>query len=206
MPNRIVLDIGNVLCEWNPDALVAGAFDDPAQRDAAFAATIGHPDWTELDKGTLELEDAVARAIARSGLDPARVASIYGDLPASLVAIEDAHAAVREAHGAGVPLYVLSNMHGDAWTWLQENHDVFALFAGTVVSCEAHLVKPDPAIYRHLTGRFGLEGADCVFVDDVAANVEAAIGCGWAAERLAERERGGALVRELTARIVAARA
>ena len=205
MPKHLVLDIGNVLCEWNPRELVAGAFDDPDERAAAFAATIGHPDWIELDKGTLELEDAVDRAVARSGMEPTRIAAIYGDLPASLVAIEDTHGAVREAHAAGVPLYILSNMQVEAWTWLQENHDVFGLCRGVVVSCEAELAKPDPAIYRHLTDRFGLEPSDCVFVDDVAANVEAAIGCGWEGERLVERERGGSLVRELTARIVAGR-
>ena len=201
MPKHLVLDIGNVLCEWSPDALVASAFDDPAERAAALEATIGHPDWDALDRGRLETEDAVARAIARSGLDPRRIAAIYGNLPASLVPIEGAHAAAREAHAAGVPLYVLSNMHAEAWLWLQENHDVFGLCDGVVVSCEAGLSKPDPAIYRHLTDRFGLEPADCVFVDDVAANVEAAIGCGWSARRLAERERGGALVRELAAAI-----
>ena len=205
MPKHLVLDIGNVLCEWNPEDLVAGAFDDPDERDAAFAATIGHPDWIELDKGALELEDALARAVARSGLAPARVAAIYGDLPASLVPIEDAHAAAREAHEADVPFYVLSNMQAEPWLWLQENHDVFGLARGTVVSCEAGLAKPDPAIYRRLTERFGLEPGECAFVDDAAENVEAAIGCGWAAERLATRERGGALIRELTARIVAGR-
>ena len=206
MPKHLVLDIGNVICEWNPEALVASAFDDPEARAAAFEATIGHPDWIELDKGLLETEEAVARAVARSGLDPKRVAAVYGNLPASLVPIEDVHAAMREAHRDGVPLYVLSNMQSESWTWLQENHEVFELCSGAVVSCEVGLAKPDPAIYRRLTERFGLRPADCAFVDDMAANVEAAIGCGWGAERLVERERGGALVRELAARIAAERA
>ena len=205
MPKHLVLDIGNVLCEWNPEALVASAFDDPALRPAAFEATIGHPDWIELDKGLLETEEAVARAVARSGLEPKRIGAIYGNLPASLVPIEGAHAAAREAHEAGVALYVLSNMQGESWTWLRENHDVFGLCAGVVVSCEVGLAKPDPAIYRRLTDRFGLAPADCAFVDDVAANVEAAVGCGWTAEALVERERAGALIRELTARILAER-
>lgn len=205
MPKHLVLDIGNVLCEWNPRGLVASAFDDPELHAAAFEATIGHPDWLELDRGRLDVEDAVERAVARSGLEPRRIAAIYGNLPASLVPIEDAHAAVQEAYAAGVSLYVLSNMAEESWTWLQENHDVFARFTGTVVSCEAHLVKPEAAMYRRLTDDYGLEPGDCVFVDDMAANVEAAIECGWQAERLAERERGGTLVRELTARILAER-
>ncbi len=205
MPKHLVLDIGNVLCEWNPDALVATAFDDAELRAAAHAATIGHPDWIELDKGTLEVEDAIARAAERSGLDAARIAAIYAELPASLVPLDDAHAAVLEAREADVPLYVLSNMQREAWVWLEENHDVFAAFRGVVVSCDAGLAKPDPRIYTHLVERFGLEPGDCVFVDDVQANVEAAIACGWQAERLVERERGGSLIRELTARILAER-
>jgi 2-haloacid dehalogenase len=36
------------------------------------------------------------------------------------------------------------------------------------------MVKPDPAVYRYLIERFGLEPPSCLFVDDVEANVVAA--------------------------------
>ena len=47
-------------------------------------------------------------------------------------------------------------------------------FDGIVVSGDERLLKPDPAIYRLLLDRYGLEAEDCVFIDDSKANVEGA--------------------------------
>jgi 2-haloacid dehalogenase len=43
-----------------------------------------------------------------------------------------------------------------------------------LVSGEVGLAKPDPAIFRLLAQRFGVDPADAVFVDDSPANVTAA--------------------------------
>ena len=37
-----------------------------------------------------------------------------------------------------------------------------------------HLLKPDPAFYEGALGKFGLDRAECVFIDDSAANAESA--------------------------------
>jgi 2-haloacid dehalogenase len=58
---------------------------------------------------------------------------------------------------------------------------VFDLFDGIVVSAEIGMVKPDPAVYRYLVERFGLEAPSCLFVDDVEANVGAASSIGMQA-------------------------
>jgi len=200
MPTHLVLDIGNVLSEWRPDALIASAFADPADHELAMQATIGHPDWLELDKGTITVAEAARRGAHRSGLDPDRIYRVYANLPASLVAIEQTHAAVRELHARGIPMLVLSNMQHACWDWLRANHPIYALFAGCVISAEVGLIKPDPAIYRHLTDRFSLQPGDCLFIDDMAVNVEAARAVGWQAEQLTERAAGGALLREVAVR------
>jgi putative hydrolase of the HAD superfamily len=46
----------------------------------------------------------------------------------------------------------------------------------------SHLVgvrKPDPAIYRHAREQAGCPASECLFIDDLPANVEAARACGW---------------------------
>ena len=48
-----------------------------------------------------------------------------------------------------------------------------------IVSGEERLVKPDPAIFRILVDRHGLDPATTVFVDDLARNVEAAAALGF---------------------------
>jgi putative hydrolase of the HAD superfamily/hydrolase len=41
--------------------------------------------------------------------------------------------------------------------------------------------KPEPGIFRYAAARLGLEPAECVFLDDIEANVDAAIACGMTA-------------------------
>jgi len=47
-------------------------------------------------------------------------------------------------------------------------------FDGIVISGEEKVAKPEPAIFRHLLDRYGLEPATTVFIDDSEANVRAA--------------------------------
>ena len=47
------------------------------------------------------------------------------------------------------------------------------------VSHEMGLRKPDPAIYRHVSDWAGVPPAECLFIDDLPENVEAARACGW---------------------------
>ena len=48
-----------------------------------------------------------------------------------------------------------------------------------MISAREGLVKPDPAIYKTLTDRYGLDPARTLFIDDAAANIEGAIHAGW---------------------------
>lgn len=81
------------------------------------------------------------------------------------------HAQLR---AAGLKTALLSNL-GDVVTasvlqnlpWMQ-NFDV------QVFSHQLHIVKPDPAIYRHTLEALGSEAQETIFVDDVTSNVEAA--------------------------------
>jgi len=109
---------------------------------------------------------------------------------------------MQRASDAGVPMYILSNMQAHAWDYLKRTHDCFALCSGVVVSCEVKLIKPDPKIYQHLTTRFSLKPEECIFVDDLQENVEAARACGWQAEQLTDTTKGGELLDQIVQRIV----
>ena len=45
------------------------------------------------------------------------------------------------------------------------------------------MIKPDPGIYRYLLERYGLKAEECLFVDDVQANVNGAVAVGMQAFR-----------------------
>jgi FMN phosphatase YigB (HAD superfamily) len=59
-------------------------------------------------------------------------------------------------------------------------------FRTIFVSGELRLVKPDPAIYRHVLAAIGAAAEDCLFVDDSPANVAAAAALGIASHRFTE--------------------
>lgn len=54
---------------------------------------------------------------------------------------------------------------------------------GRVVSGFERVMKPDPAIYLLLCGRYGLDPARCLFVDDNADNCRGAEVAGMRAHR-----------------------
>lgn len=194
---NIVLDIGNVICRWDPQGLSAGVSESPEEQAELISVTIGHSDWLELDKGTMPLNEAIANAQQRSTINPDKIAALYHTMPASLTLIETTVTGMHKAVAAGVPLYVLSNMHKHSWAHLESTYDVFSLCKGIVVSCNIALAKPDAAIYNHLCERFSLQAQDCVFIDDMLENVEAAKACGWHGAQLTDTSKGGELIENL---------
>ena len=82
---------------------------------------------------------------------------------------------IRDLRGRGVRTALLSNSWGPAG---YPRHDFPELFDAVVISGEVGMRKPEPRIFRHAAALLDLEPAHCVFVDDVEANVTAAIACG----------------------------
>jgi putative hydrolase of the HAD superfamily len=171
---NVVFDLGGVVVAWRPDEIVARAFVDPHTRLIVEREIIRHPDWLELDRGSLSVDAAVRRAAARTGLSETEVREFIEGVPAALVADADVVALVRRLHGAGHRLFCLSNMPALSMEHLERVYDFWELFSGAVISSRVGHCKPEPAIYEHLIAAYQLDPTDMVFIDDVAANVAAA--------------------------------
>ncbi len=205
MLSNLILDIGNVICNWNPDGLVARTFDNPADQQEALRVTVNTPDWLALDRGDMSLDEAIWRAQARTDLAAADIASVYDNLSASLTALPSTMEAMARARDQDVPMYVLSNMQAHAWEHLEKTYECFGWCSGFVISCEARLIKPDPAIYQHVCDKFSVEPASCVFVDDMKENIDAAIAFGMEGVQLTDKFNGGKVIDALVERIVGLR-
>ena len=205
MLTTLVLDIGNVICDWNPDGLVATAFDKEEDRGAALDVTVRNPDWLALDRGDISVEEATKRAQSRTTLDPAGIAKIYANLCTSLTALPSTMTAMHKAKEHDIPIYILSNMQAHAWEHLSKTYDCWDACAGVLVSCDVGLIKPDSAIYQCLCDTFSLAAEECVFVDDMAENIVAAKEFGMQGVQLTDKHAGGKVVDDLITEILAAR-
>jgi putative hydrolase of the HAD superfamily len=78
--------------------------------------------------------------------------------------------------GEGVRTAILSNMPREILDemWRQPRLAWMADFEVRVFSCEVHLVKPEPAIYRLCLEKLGAEPGEAVFLDDVGHNAAGA--------------------------------
>jgi epoxide hydrolase-like predicted phosphatase len=82
---------------------------------------------------------------------------------------------IRALRGQGLRTGLLSNSWG---TDGYPRDDFPALFDAVVLSAEVGMRKPEARIFQHAAGLLGLDPAECVFIDDVQANVDAAAACG----------------------------
>lgn len=169
-----VFDIGNVLLDWNPRYLYRKLFTD-SERMEWFLQEVLTRDWIlETDRGK-PFQDAVAEQAARypalgaeiAAFDARWLETIGGPIAASMALLETLRA-------RGVPVYAITNFSAEKFAVAREVFPFLARFDGIVVSGEENLLKPDAAIYRLLLDRHGLAALDCLFIDDVAANVEGA--------------------------------
>ena len=94
----------------------------------------------------------------------------------------------------GYCVYYLSNIPEDVLDFLTER-DLKGLFDGGVASCEVHINKPDPRIYKALLAKYQLKAGESVFIDDRLENVQAAFRLGFAGIQM--KDSVGTLVRSL---------
>jgi putative hydrolase of the HAD superfamily len=84
---------------------------------------------------------------------------------------------VRSLRQAGLRTALLSNSWGTAG--FDYPRDLFAeLFDVVVISAEVGMRKPEERIFRHTAALLGLDLAECIFIDDVEANITAAAALG----------------------------
>ena len=171
---NVVFDIGRVLIRWDPSLLYDRLLPEPG-RSAWFLATILPHEWNlELDRGTSFAEGLAERIAAHPEWE--REIRAWDTCWHEMVpgAIEGTVDLLENLRAKGVPTYSITNFSREKYAEARERFPFLKGFRDTVVSAHERLVKPDPAIYRVLLARNGLDPATCLFIDDVAENVEGA--------------------------------
>lgn len=178
---NVVFDIGNVLVHWEPRALYRKIF---AREDEVewFIANVCNSDWNlEQDRGR-SFAEAVREATARFPEHADAIAAYdlrwHETVPGP---IDGTVGILEELRQRGTPLYAITNFNQDKFRETLERFAFLRTFRDIVVSGDERLLKPDPAIYRVLLERNGIDAAACVFIDDSEKNVRGAEAVGMKA-------------------------
>lgn len=178
----VVFDIGNVLLEWNPEHLYRKLIPDAPERKR-FLDTVCTPEWNLQQDLGRTWGDAV-QALSAEHPDKADLIAAYSDRWHEMVPgeVPGVRSLLLNLKSLGTPLYAITNFSSEKFTEAQDRFPFLkSSFTDIVVSAEERLLKPDPRIYHVLFERNGLAPETCFFIDDSAANVDAARGVGMAA-------------------------
>ena len=171
----VVLDLGNVLIDWQPvHAIAAVVGREEAERflaatDFDFMAWNHGPDsggsWDDAEAYILREHPRWAEHAL--SYRPHFAASLVGEVPGTADV-------VRDLHRAGLPLWGLTNWSYELYPQAPARFEVLGLLDGVVVSGDEGVAKPDAAAYLLVAERSGLPLDRLVFVDDKELNVAAA--------------------------------
>lgn len=178
MIKTVIFDIGNVLVNFHwremyqEKGLKGEIFDRVAN------ATILSPVWCEIDRGIMTYEEVLDAFVNQDKEMESEIRR----------ALENTHNIVTKRDFAipwicglkerGLQVLVLSNFGKKLIDDCPDAMDFLPYTDGGILSYQDHLLKPEPAIYQLLLERYGLKAKECVFIDDLQGNIDAAKGQG----------------------------
>ena len=183
MIRNVVFDMGGVLLAYEPWAFVQREIADPEDARKIFDACFGGPEWQALDAGTISEEEALASM--QEKVEPelrGKLARLFETWPDCMSPISGMEELVRTLQEKGIRCLVLSNA-SVRFPVLVERFSVLRRIDERFVSAFYKLVKPTRAIYERFLAEYSLKAEECVFFDDLQANVDGAAACGIQAHR-----------------------
>lgn len=175
MIKNIVFDIGNVLAGfvWQDFYRSFGFSEEVFEKLAD--ATVRSSLWNEMDRGEMS-DDQLLEGFIRN--DPSiekEIREVFQNVKGMVCRYEYAIPWIKGLKERGFGIYVISNFAHKAYLDCSEALDFLQEVDGAIISYQEKLIKPSPEIYRLLCSKYGLTAEECVFIDDTAPNVEAAM-------------------------------
>jgi putative hydrolase of the HAD superfamily len=143
---NVIFDLGGVVLHWDAPGVINSLVDDAETRNAMNTIVLHNDDWKAMDRGTMTVEDMIARTLERYPFDPILLKTYFTAAIDSLQPIPDAVELIEDLRRAGISTFVLSNMPRDFADNLTARYDFWNQVDGIVFSCNVNLVKPEAAV------------------------------------------------------------
>ena len=185
----IILDMGNVLLEWNKDKILQGVSDTKEGYLVLDKAIFQLGLWERLDLGTMTREELVLKVVSMIGRTyQKKVEEVIWNWPSYIDIYREVVPVLSELKKKGHRIFVLSNTSKVFYDLLEEQlSPLKELLDGFVLSCDIKAIKPDLAIFKGILEKYQLDPANCVFLDDIEDNTIAAEKLGIKAYQVKKR-------------------
>ena len=191
MIKTIIFDIGNVLMKFDYMPYVKRLLGDDEAVYRVNGAIWRSGYWNELDRGG-DVTELFSLMLAADPEYQDEIRLTFENVGQCMFRMEYAIPWIQALKARGYQVLFLSNYSRYIMDAKPEVLDFLPYMDGGVFSCDVRLVKPDPAIYQTICKKYALVPGECVFLDDNAANVQAARAFGINAILFTDYERANA--------------
>jgi FMN phosphatase YigB (HAD superfamily) len=178
MIKNIVFDLGNVLISFRPSDYLERKKYPREIRDTILEDIFRGPEWHLLDSGDIVTGEAIDRIAKRSSLKREEIAFIFNKRTDIMFPLELNTRLLPELKKQGYRLFYLSNFPIDIFDEVKNDYYFFRHFEGGIISSEVKCSKPDIKIFRIFLETYNLSAKECLYIDDIEINVEAAVSVG----------------------------
>ena len=185
----IILDMGNVLLEWNKDKILQGVSDTKKDYLILDKTIFQSGLWERLDLGILTREELVLKVVSMIGRTyQKKVEEVIWNWPSYIDIYREVFPVLSELKKKGHRIFVLSNTSKVFYDLLEEQlSPLKELLDGFVLSCDIKAIKPDLAMFKEILDKYQLDPTNCVFLDDIEDNTNAAQKLGIKAHQVKKR-------------------
>ena len=186
---NIILDMGNVLLEWNKDKILQGVSDTKKDYLILDKTIFQSGLWERLDLGTMTREELVLEVVSMIGNTyQKKVEEVIWNWPSYIDIYREVFPVLSELKKKGHRIFVLSNTSKVFYDLLEEQlSPLKELLDGFVLSCDIKAIKPDLAMFKEILDKYQLDPTHCVFLDDIEDNTSAAEKLGIKAYQVKKR-------------------
>lgn len=180
MIKNVIFDIGNVLIDFDWDGFIKRLFPNADSKTIEILneAVWGGRRWDRLDAGDPP-EQVFTNIISHAPEYEKELRLIFENVGDTLKKRNSTPGWLNEIKSRGYKIYYLSNYSHYVMGKNPEVLDFLPLMDGGIFSCDVKLIKPDPKIYETITEKYNLIPSECVFLDDLEANIKAAKNFGF---------------------------
>jgi len=170
----VISDLGRVILFFDNEIFFRKmAKYSPFSKEKIAELTAEHFYLVEsFDKGKITPEEFYSQVVKtfKARIDTDTFYSIYVDV----FAINPPVLEIMKKLKKNYRLLLLSNTDVMRFAFIRKKFPEIMIFDEYILSFEVGLMKPDPQIYREALKRAKAEVEECVFIDDMKENVEAA--------------------------------
>mgnify|MGYP000943266976 FL=1 len=185
----IILDMGNILLEWNKDKILQGVSDTKEEYLVLDKTIFQSGLWEKLDLGTMTREELVLKVVSMIGSTyQKKVEEVIWNWPSYIDIYTEVFPVLSELKKKGHRIFVLSNTSKVFYDLLEDQlSPLKELLDGFVLSCDIKAIKPDLAMFKEILDKYQLNPTNCVFLDDIEDNTSAAEKLGIKAYQVKKR-------------------